>query len=338
MIRWWQDRQLIKHAKETVAAARKLERLHRDILPAADCAALGSTATELESAIKLRKMPAVEASLAKVEQVLEKAFPRQSASSVRENVEVFLVAAIVAMAVRTFFLQPFKIPTGSMQPTLSGIVPATDFDRNASLPTRLWEAVVHGKWPQHPNGSLATTITDFLVWTTFGHVPDNTYCVYSGDHIFVDRFTYHFRQPDRGDVVVFETQFMRERGFDPRGGFYIKRAVAKGGDHVEVKSSQLLIDGEILRNRPIFDRIYSMKDGYNGYELPEPFGHAGQAPAQFLTSRVTSNVVPPNSWLVLGDNTRSSLDGRYWGSVPERAIIGRAVVVYWPLTRAGLIP
>src|SRR5581483_10331764 len=68
----------------------------------------------------------------------------------RENVEVFLVAIVVAMAIRTFFLQPFKIPTGSMQPTLYGVTTTNCIsDPNFKMPgfgTRIFDACVYGRF------------------------------------------------------------------------------------------------------------------------------------------------------------------------------------------------
>ena len=169
----------------------------------------------------------------------------------------------------------------------------------------------------------------------FGKWPVNGHCQSSGDHIFVDRFTYHFRKPNRGDVVVFETSFMHNRGFDPRGGFYIKRLVALGGDHVEIAPPYLKIDGKILDDRLAFKRIYSMENDYHGYVLPEPYGFPS-AP-KFLNTRQPTNDVPVDQYLVFGDNTRSSLDGRYWGGVPHSSLVGRGLFVYWPFPHFGLI-
>ena len=91
----------------------------------------------------------------------------------------------------------------------------------------------------------------------------------------------------------------------------------------------MLVNDKKLDSRPAFERIYSCTNGYNGY----------------LTVRGTefhnsSSIyrVPDRDLFVLGDNSVSSLDGRFWGSLPERALVGRAVCVYWPITkRFGLI-
>src|ERR1041384_2565394 len=117
----WKDRKRLKRARELVAGTRKLLRMHRDILDPKRAQEVSAAADNLASVIDAKNVDALNAACDRLEKQLEKTFPRPQHAAVHENAEVLLVALIVAMAVRTFFIQPFKIPTGSMQPTLLGI-------------------------------------------------------------------------------------------------------------------------------------------------------------------------------------------------------------------------
>lgn len=324
---WWQRRNAAKRARELIKGTRKLIRMHRDILQPREIEGLNAAVDAVTAGLSAGDADQIEGSIQKLERQIEITMPRQRHAVWRENVEVFLVAAIVAMGVRTFFFQPFKIPTGSMQPTLYGIVPSVDCERKMSLPARVATGVIRGSWPQRPNSSMLGSLSDFVAWVFWGRSSQETACLFSGDHIFVDRMTYHFCKPKRGDVVVFQTQFMRDRGYDPRGSFYIKRAVAIANDHVELMPPHLLVNGEILDDRPAFKRIYSLADNYHGYTFPDGIT------AQYLNRTTRVRDVPANSVLAFGDNSRSSLDSRFWGAVPVESIIGRAVFVYWPFTK-----
>jgi signal peptidase I len=300
----WNDRRRLKRARELMAGTRKLLRIHRDILDPKRVQEISVAADGLASVIDTKNVGALDAVREKLEKQLDKTFPRPQQATLRENAEVLLVALIVAMAVRTFFLQPFKIPTGSMQPTLFGIHEETDCDANPSPFKRLFDLL-----------ALGMSIKD-------GH------CVMRGDHIFVDRFTYHFRKPTRGEVIVFDTSDIPDIPESSRGKFYIKRLIGLGGDRVQIQPPHVLVNGSVLNERPAFQRMYSMKDGYHGYVLPESF-----PPAKYIRARGDVYEVPEQHLFVLGDNSRSSLDGRFWGSVPQNALVGRAVLVYWPFTR-----
>ena len=316
MLKWWQQRVALKRARETVKNTRKLLRMQRDIIAPADLAAAGAASDNLAGAVKTKRTEALNSLTEKLDEKLGKALLRQSYPALRENIEVFLVAAIVAMGVRTFFIQPFKIPTGSMQPTLYGVYPYRDEQRREpplpylngqpSLPEQWFGMLVQGK-VYEPEGYRSR-----------------------GDHIFVDRFTYHFRKPQRGEVIVFDTTEIDRLPEGSRGKFYIKRLIGLGGDTIQIHPPYVLVNDHKLDSRPAFERIYSCSNGYNGYVLARG--------AEFLHNSGNTYQVPPRDLFVLGDNSVSSLDGRFWGSLPERALIGRAVCVYWPFTkRFGLI-
>ena len=133
-----------------------------------------------------------------------------------------------------------------------------------------------------------------------------------GDKIFVNRFIYRFQKPERGDVIVFRYPE------DPRRDF-IKRLVAFGGETIEINNGKIIINGEIIDEEPeVFQRMdYENRGAY------------GAAQAQIT--------VPADCYFVLGDNSSSSRDSRYWGFVPRKFLLGRAFVIWWPPKRIGRI-
>ena len=295
---------MFSQARELSKAGKKLLRINRDLLQTRQAEEIAGACGQLDESVAARDAQTLPGRFESLEKVLNKNFPRPKNAGLRENVEVLLVAVIVAMAVRTFFIQPFKIPTGSMQPTLYGIHEDADCDRNASVLKRIYEVIVHGK--SYQNGR----------------------CIARGDHIFVDKISYHFRKPHRGEVIVFETGEITDIPAASRGKFYIKRLIGVEHDVIQLKPPYVLVNGEILDSRKAFQRIYSKQDGYNGYVIPETF-----PPPKFIRSTLDRYEVPAKHLFVLGDNSTSSLDGRFWGSLPDRALVGRAVMVYWPISR-----
>lgn len=128
------------------------------------------------------------------------------------------------------------------------------------------------------------------------------------DRLIVDKLGYHFKDPQRGDIVVFApTQKLQELNFHDA---FIKRVIGLPGDKVEVKGGRVYINNQPLRENYVND-----------------------AP-QYEYGPVT---VPQGSYLVLGDNRNNSYDSHYWGFVPREKIIGRAVVRFWPVERVGEI-
>ncbi|MBI2094461.1 MAG: signal peptidase I [Candidatus Omnitrophica bacterium] len=128
-----------------------------------------------------------------------------------------------------------------------------------------------------------------------------------GDRILVSKFIYHFREPSRGEIVVFRYPENPKRPF-------IKRLAAIGGDTIEIQEGKLLINGEFVKESEVLASMHYYNQG--------PFGQEGQ--------KVT---VPKDSYFVLGDNSASSHDSRFWGFVPRRYLIGKAVCIFWPIFR-----
>lgn len=179
-------------------------------------------------------------------------------STLREYTEAIVIALILALFIRTFIIQAFKIPSGSMLPTL-------------------------------------------LI----------------GDHLLVNKFIYGIKvpfsgtvvvpikEPQRNDVIVFK--FPQDPKLD-----YIKRVVGVGGDTVEGRNKIIYVNGEP------FD------DKYGVHMDDTVVGGAGGPRDNF--GPVT---VPAGKVFVMGDNRDNSFDSRFWGFVDHKAILGKALIIYW---------
>jgi signal peptidase I len=184
-------------------------------------------------------------------------------SVVREWVESIIVAFLLAMVIRAFVVQAFKIPTGSMRQTLL-----------------------------------------------------------EGDLILVNKFIYGVRapftdirlpalaEPKRGEVIVFIFPGDRKKDF-------IKRLVGLPGDVIEIKSGTIFVN-----DKPLVTPEFSQRYYYNKGDYAE------------LNKKIT---VPKDCYFVLGDNSASSMDSRYWGFVSKKDLLGKAMVIYWPPNRIRLI-
>ncbi len=182
----------------------------------------------------------------------------------REWLEAALVAAFLAFCViRPFVIQAFKIPTGSMRPTL-----------------------LEG---------------DLILVSKF---------IYGAKVPFTKMRLPGFRAPARGDVIVFIYPEDKKKDF-------IKRLVGLPNETVEIKSGTIYING-----KPLLDPAFNKRYYYNRGDF------------MIDGEKIT---VPEDSYFVLGDNSGSSKDSRYWGFVPKDNVLGIAVAIYWPPLRIRAI-
>ena len=145
----------------------------------------------------------------------------------------------------------------------------------------------------------------------------------------MDKFSYNFVKPHRGNVFVFRTNHIPGIREDPEAGspFYIKRLGGLPGDQLRVDPPFLYVNGTKAEGYG-FSRVMSAKPPYRGYAL----GH------EYLSQPDRSFTVPKDGYFALGDNSYNSYDSRYWGAVPEANLVGRGLCVYWPFNQHwGLI-
>lgn len=185
-------------------------------------------------------------------------------SEIREWAESIIIALILALIIRAFVIQAFKIPSGSMMPTFE-----------------------------------------------------------IGDRIFVSKLDYGarvpftelrlpgFKAPERGDIIVFISP-------EPPKKDFVKRLIAFEGETVEIKNGNIYINGKMLEGPMSIRSNHYYNRGDYGKEN-EPI------------------TVPKGYYYALGDNSANSRDSRYWGFIPKNNLIGKAVLVYWPLNRIRLI-
>jgi signal peptidase I len=159
----------------------------------------------------------------------------------------------------------------------------------------------------------------------------------SGDRLFVDRFTYNFRRPRRGEIIIFASHDLPDLTPDTH---YIKRLIGLPGESIQIKNDRhVAINGrELDAATPHFENLYSFKgppreDHFSGHVNSEVAAQAGRPiMAPFFQNGDSTYVVPPREYFVLGDNTMNSYDSRYWGAFPEDRVVGKFSFVFWPIS------
>jgi signal peptidase I len=171
------------------------------------------------------------------------------------------IAVAAVLVIKEWVVNPYRIPSSSMEPTLHCAAPGVGCQAGAS------------------------------------------------DRVLANRFIYRFRDPERGDIVVFETP---EEAVDRcgAGGTFVKRLIGLPGDTIGQRSGILRV---------------------NGAPLEESYVNGGPAGLDFAERTLGSD-----EYFMMGDNRGQSCDSRQWGPVSRDDLIGPVFAVYWPPTRLGL--
>src|SRR5881296_440147 len=135
----------VKHSKLLLRHAQKYLRYKRDILDTETYDLIGADIRRLHAALRQRDRKQIESRAEELDAKLHELTPVTWESHWRENCEVILVAIVVAVGIRSYFLQPFKIPTGSMQPTLNGIIGYPSTAPGPNLLRQIGEFIVRGR-------------------------------------------------------------------------------------------------------------------------------------------------------------------------------------------------
>ena len=401
--RWFVSR-TVRHATTMRKHVRHMLEAQSDILSPQAVENVSVSLTELNTAIHSNiKKDELFKQMQKTDEVADKWLKKYPSANYRENVEVFLVALAVAMGIRTFFVQPFKIPTGSMQPTLYGVVSTPDMTYRRMMPPSFGEEQIKNRdalvfptgiervkdWfagisyvevKAKADGAIdkigepfGIRIINFWQTLTIGgksHIiffpPDYGQSdlgkrtgiergdvfrkgdsvvrlkIQAGDHLFVDRLTYNFRKPKRGEIAVFQTGGIQHYNM-PQDQFYIKRLVGLGGEKIQIGNDRhLIINGQRLdKTTPHFEKVYGFdpaqpaRDSEFSGTVNDVVGaqHGRPGLSPLFTDESESRTLGPDQLMVMGDNTLNSFDSRSWGSFPAQNVIGKEFFVYWPLTK-----
>jgi len=368
-----QQRKQIEHAVFQVKYARRMK---EDLLDTDTIAELRDLQAQLKDHLKSGRYEEGQKLAEQAERRAMKIHPAPgNHQSLRENVEVFVVVMSVALAFRTYFLQPYQIPTGSMQPTLYGITSRADYqpDWTDRFPMKIGKFLLSGSRYKEVKAKLSgwiapnevaewkRTDTFYLIPITDGQKIQyhkiqsgmfNNKLFYAGmkvekgqilargllkqgDHIIVNRMVTNFRKPRRGDIVVFST---RGLPLERENSAYIKRLTGLPGETLRICEGKLYADGELVDEPEEFVRQYEHPH-YPGYNYVSPtspyFTDFPQVTPKFMDCDYELTL-GEDEYLMMGDNTDSSLDGRYFGGVPGENVLGIGFFVPWPFINRGI--
>jgi signal peptidase I len=378
-LRWFFSKS-IREATDLCKQARKILNHQRDILAPQALENITKALDEAEDGIRKGLPPALLADKTDaLKDAADKWFKPYRNAGIRENIEVFLVVVAVAMAFRTFILQPFKIPTGSMQPTLYGVTVEDYAHPPKPLPglaQRIYQGIVGGifyhELMAEDDGQIvdvsepirflglfsrtkvavqyvhAATPKILDLWFTpadgirgkLDFSPANRFFrkgdpilrfqETAGDHLFVDRVSYNFRKPARGDIIVFAT---KGTAIEHQDQFYIKRLVALPGETVSIgDDSHLVIDGRRLdANEPGFENVYTIGSGFGDWRYRGHLNGKNMRGVELFPDAQAKQTLRDDQYFAMGDNTANSADSRMWGPVPVQNVIGRSFFIYWPI-------
>jgi signal peptidase I len=172
-------------------------------------------------------------------------------------------AIAIVLAIKAWVVNPYRIPSSSMEPTLHCARPGSGCTARFS------------------------------------------------DRVLANRFIFHFRDPHRGEIIVFDVPKAAEEACGA-GGVFVKRIIGLPGDVWQEREGYVYINGKKL------NESYIKKDRRDFQSYP-------------------ARKIPKDNYFMMGDNRQSSCDSRRWGTVPRKSIIGKVFGIYWPPQRIRLM-
>ena len=157
-------------------------------------------------------------------------------------------------------------------------------------------------------GTAALLIRTFVVMVSVVPTGSMIPTLMIGDRLLVDRVTYRFRAPVRGEIVVFDSVVDNKD--------YVKRLIGLPGEHIQIK------DGIVYANgKEVFFAGVNVQQDSPSSDL------ANMGPIK----------IPQGHYFMMGDNRNNSRDSRFWGTVPRQNIFGKALFTFWPISRAQVL-
>ena len=391
----------LKKAKLLRKGVVKFLSYKKDLISEEMFSKINQSLEEFDAAVNSKDKDKIKSAAKSLTSLCEGSVPPPRNPIIRENLEVIFVAIIIAVGIRSYCLQPFRIPTGSMQPTLNGIIcnvsdqdGSTNYE-NPGFIKSAWEKFSEGRTYvdftipagakierfeeltrlkfftstrihfQNPNidsikvgvplknlfqeknrGGLglraALNISrsfnssresgkEFFVNGRHMDIDSDFrlqgYCD-TGDQVLVNKMIYHFRNPTRGEIFVFNTKGILGINGGIQSQHYIKRLCGVPGDNLEIKTNggPLYVNGGEAKEKG----IVKVSEEYEGYSLIRKI----RVPDYQGINKIT---LDKDEYFALGDNSDDSADSRMWGTVPEENLLGPGLMVYWPLEHWGLM-
>ena len=203
-----------------------------------------------------------------------------------EWIRSFAIAIFLALLIRWPVAEPFKIPSGSMIPTLD-------------IGDRIF-VNKHAYGVRFPFNGFRIFFTTHTIWYT-------------------DKWLWNNDGPDRWDIVVFKA--VEENVVHDT---LVKRVVGLPGEQVLIRGGRILVNGEPVELPPDMPPVE--------YTTPSPHLAYEKAPYGVIPEERFTRI-PEGHYFLLGDNSASSRDGRFWGFVPKHHLLGEVTSIWWPISR-----
>ena len=366
---FWEHRKYKKLVEAILHDAKHARGMREDVAAPADLDRMVALEQKLRDALKARDAQTLDACAEELGKAREKIWPPRRFPGWRENIEMFVVVLAVATGIRAYVIAPFKIPTGSMQPTLNGITAVEQSEPRMldHFPFSLVPLLLFGE------SYVEVRAPEAGILQPISRDDDNTYWQLNDKQVkipsqfFVNQWmplpNFVFFKPDeQGQLRVEKGQLLamgRVCGGDMifvdrirynflpmrRGDIIVFRTAHINYPHVQKNQHYIKrlvgLPGETIQVSPPNLVV-------NGQKIEQPFAfhrlltdprYAGYTlPSGSLLAMPDDKItVGLNEFLPFGDNTRNSQDGRYFGPVTRNDLLGPAFMVFWPLTsRWGL--